>query len=597
MISSIWKKQPGEFFCVATKSGSGKWQEKFFHKSDLSTVQNYINQNRDKDIYFCPHGFSRPRRRSEYACPPKLFWSDLDEVPINELKYKPTVAIESSPGRYVGLWFTRDKVTDEMNQSFTYAMGADRSGWDYSQVLRVPNTTNYKYNSTPTVKLLWYDKTCIYRATSILRTITKKIRELPNWLVKELKYGTPVEGKRSEMIWKLENALLEHNIPEKEVFRLIKESPWNKFKGRKDEDRQLNRELKKVSQKLGVNKKPQNKILFQNMEEVEAEELDWLYYPYLALGELTILEGDPGLGKSYLAQMIALKICDGGRLPSVRRVKSRKGTVVYFDIENSAGTVTKKRLQTNGLKNLKSFIQCEEPFSIQDEDTMEEIYNHLENFKPLLIVFDTLNTYLGKADAFKGTEAQQAFSAFREMSKRFHCSVLVLRHLTKNSKEKALYRGQGSIAFAGLARVVMTVGELPDDPDTRVMSVTKINVTKPPKSLTFNIQELPDTLKEKDRSKFVWGEFIDIDSDDILNRPNKDKENIRGLKEDAEKFLKSVLKDGPMPIGTILADAEIRNISERTLRRASESLGIHKTLVGSRSKRESIWSLPETLDD
>lgn len=617
LILRIWAQQPGKFFFLSSKDGTGRWRDHVFKRSELRRgVPAFIKQYKDRDIYFCPHGFSQPQRLKPYAMMPRLLWSDMDEADPRKIKLKPTIAIESSPGRFVGLWVIDQPTTEEHNRRLAYMIGADKSGWDLTQVLRVPGTVNYKYSATPKVRILWSDGP-EYKLKRIERelpedeevgsnagnesdaaAIFKKYqKKLPMWCRRELLNGKPKTGKRSEMIWKLEQTIIESGVSTEDAFVLIKASPWNKFAGRRNEDEQLRRELEKaVNHHFKASKKIVGEdddddaptIMFRSMDEVEEENLEWIHYPYLARGELSILEGDPGLGKSYLAQMIATAICDGDKLPSVKMNKPVEGRVIYFDIENSAGSVTKKRLTTNGLENLRNFIQCEEPFSIDDEDVVEKIYEYMEKHRPTLVVFDTLNTYIGKADAFKGHEAQQAFVKFKSLAKRFHCAVLVLRHLTKGKMERALYRGQGSISFAGLARVVMTVGCVPDDPDTRVMAVTKINVTKPPKALTFNIDALPDTIKEKDRSKFRWGEFVDLSSDDIIGSPPKTNNNER---EDAKTFLKDALESGEVTSTKIAKMAEARSISPRTLQRAADDLQIKKRTEGFGKKKKSYWSL------
>src|SRR5690348_2976608 len=103
LITRLWQNQPGNYFCISTKSATKKWRDVFFHKDELKDVDAFVERNNDKDIYFCPHGFSKKYRQKPYAMPPKMFWADLDERDPRKIKIKPTIAIESSPGRYVGL--------------------------------------------------------------------------------------------------------------------------------------------------------------------------------------------------------------------------------------------------------------------------------------------------------------------------------------------------------------------------------------------------------------------------------------------------------------------------------------------------------------
>src|SRR5690606_1870011 len=102
-----------------------------------------------------PHGFTKPERNKNFAAIPKLLWADLDEADPRTCAIKPTIAIESSPGRFAGLWLVDAPMTEEINRRLTYFLGADKSGWDLTQVLRVPGTNNYKYNSNPRVRILW----------------------------------------------------------------------------------------------------------------------------------------------------------------------------------------------------------------------------------------------------------------------------------------------------------------------------------------------------------------------------------------------------------------------------------------------------------
>lgn len=623
IIDQIWRDQPGKFFFISSKTRTGKWEDHPFKRSQFSELSAFLDQHGDRDLYFCPHGFSKPRRLKKYAEIPKLLWADLDESDPRDARdfALPSVAWESSPGRFAAIWRLTDFMTEELNRRVTYHLKADPGGWDLTQVLRVPGTLNHKYESKPRVKLLWRDgpehrSTDIAsklprerkpKDTDVARVLYRKYeKHFSGWVRRTLLRGKPQPGKRSEVLWKLTNEIIEAGCSEEEAFELLRVSPWNKFVKRPGGDEQLRREIDKVtSQHLRVvddekareeireepeeeledDDEPEYRFLAKSMEEVEIENLDWLWYPYLARGEVTILEGDPGLGKSYLAQMVAVAVCDGKRLPSVKPRPPIVGKVAYFDIENAAGSVTKKRLVENGCRNLKHFFQEPEPFTIDDDDTLERVYDSIERLRPTLVVFDTINTYMGSADIHNTSETQQTFKRFGDIARRFNCAVVVLRHLTKSSRGvQALYRGQGSIAFAGFARVVMTVGLVPDDEDeTRVLAVTKINVARVPKALTFRIEELPDTIKDTDRSKFVWGEFVDLTADEILTRPDTPKEPD-GL-EAVVDWLREALSNGPVEHRFILRMAESRSFGERLVTRAANELKIDRSTTS--------WRLPE----
>lgn len=616
LIHSIWRKQPGQYFCISTKSATGKWKDHWFKKEELRSVGAFISDNLDKNIYFCPHGFTQPERKKEFACPPRMLYADLDESDPRKLDLKPTVAIESSPGRFVGLWETDDIADEALNRRLSYSIGADVSGWDLTQVLRVPNTRNYKYSTTPRVRILWHDgptyavarlERMIPQLKNVMgenlddqaaRVFKRYEKKMPRWLRRELLHGKPQRGQRSEMLWKMQNELLEIGMSREEAFDILWVCPWNKFQNRRDGADQLWRELdKSLEQHFSSYKKANGQDddptafnpLPRSMADVVTRNIDWITPGMFARGEVTIVEGDPGLGKSYLMQVIAGHMCDGKKIPSEVDYEAVQGRVAYFDTENTADTVTKMRLIENGVENLDNYFQGEEPFSIDDEEKWERVMEVLEDLRPTLVVFDTINLYIGGADTYRASETQQALVNFKMLGSQFNCAVVLLRHLTKSNKEKALYRGQGSIAFTGIARIVLTVGLDPEDQDTRVVACTKNNIGPKMRSFTYQIVGLPDTPKTKNRSKLMWGDFVDLTADDIISvAPIKNKDN-----ESAVKWLRDQLeKHDKIEVGKLERMASARSLGKTVLHRAAEQLSVTKTTRGEGKAKLTFWALP-----
>lgn len=628
LITDLWANQPGKFFCISTKDGADRWKDHFFTPDDFGTIRQFLKDNSDKNIYFCPHGFNRRVRQKSEAVLPNMLWADLDFADPKGMKPKPTIAIESSPGRYVGLWILKGQMTESLNRRLTYHVGADHGGWDVTQVLRFPSTRNYKYSSQPRVRILWDDGPIysIKRISSYLpaedperevddlsaaEVFEQYQGKLPRWVRRELLAKKTVgRTDRSEMLWKLENACVESGMSLEEAFAVLKGSAWNKFAGRRNEEEQLKRELAKVvenqfrekpkgADKLHrksdweesvEEKEPKGRFIFKPLRDIEEEELEFLWYPYLVKGEVSILEGDPGLGKSYMAMMAAAAIASGQRLPSVRKGVSKvKGPIVYFDIENSAGSVTKVRLTHNGFNDTEGlYYPIEQAFSIDDEDALEEIYEYLEQIKPVLVVFDTLNTYIGRADTHKASESTQAINIFKGIAKDFHCAVLILRHLTKGGGA-AMYRGQGSIAFSGSARIVMSVGVDPQDTETRVMAVTKINFAPSPKALTFRIEERP-----KGRSEFLWTGFSDLTAQEVMDAATEARsEGKQGQNmQDAMEFLEGTITGAAVDVDKLYRMGEKRSISRKMIDRAAAKMGVKKK-TDKKSKVET-WQIPDS---
>lgn len=572
----LWEGQKGDFFVIATKSPLGKWKDHFIERDNWDQVDYLLEKYKDHNLYMCPHGFegSERARLKELSVDPNLLYADLDEADPRKLSLRPTIAIESSPGRYVGYWVTNRPAPEELNRKLAYHIGADVSGWDRTQVLRIPGTRNYKYNPAPIVRLLWKDGPT-YNVAKLdkmlpktgdgtrapggddraLLVYQKYETRLPRWARQELLNGKPQSsGKRSEVLWKLQNALLEAGASTEECFIVLWASVWNKFADRRNGDAQLRKELEKnLTRRLQPGGPSQEEAkpdfgwdpLPRSMAEVEREEIDWLVPSLLARKEITIIEGDPGVGKSYLAQIIAGLICDGKRIPLIEPYKPIQGRVAYFDTENTSGTVTKTRLEENGVVNLSNYLQGEEPFSVDDEERWQKVMDKLSEVRPQLVVFDTVNTYIGSADTHKASETQQAMAFFKEIAREHNCAVVLLRHLTKGGKDKAIYRGQGSIAFTGAARIVATVGFLPDDDtrQTRVVTCTKNNISAFFKSFTYTIDSLPDKPGMKNRSRLCWGELIDINSDEAVSGKREERSKGPTELDKAKALLEELLEE------------------------------------------------------
>ncbi len=622
LITDLWAMMPGKFFSIQTKDGADRWKDHFFTRDEFGSIKQFLRDHDDCNIYFCPHGFNRRVRQKSEAVLPNMLWADLDFSNPDKIKPRPTIAIESSPGRFVGLWLLKETMTESLNRRLTYHVEADHGGWDLTQALRFPGTKNYKYKTQPKVRTLWRDGK-VYSIKQIEKYLPDEEEaednenlspaevfenyqdKLPRWVRRELLAKKTVgRTDRSEMLWKLENACVEAGMSLDEAFAVLKGSAWNKFAGRRNEDEQLRRELAKVVENQfkekpkGAEKRHRKSdeeesqdekrgmFVIRPMQEIEEEEIDWLWYPYLAKKTLSILEGDPGLGKSYMAMIVAASIAEGRRLPCVKKGKPKAhGPVVYFDIENNAASVTKVRLKYNGFDNLGNYYAVEQAFSIDDEDAIEEIYDHLEEIKPILVVFDTLNTYIGRADTHKASEATQAMGVFKQIADDFNCAVLLVRHLTKGSGS-AMYRGQGSVAFSGSARVTMCVGVDPDDSETRVMAIVKGNLAPLPGGLPFRIEARP-----KERSEFLWEDFNGLTAQEVMDASTeartKGKEG-NGIQE-AMEFLEAQLTGATLDSEKLYRMAEKRSITRKMVERAASKMGVKKKTKG----KSETWTIPE----
>jgi hypothetical protein len=620
-IRRIWLKSPGKFFCISVKSISGAWRDNFFERSRISEAIKFAkSKGETHNVYMCPHGFSSDRRHKDYAIDPYWLYADLDECDPKTLDLKPTIAIESSPGRYVGYWLCDKQVPEELNQRLAYHIGADNSGWDRTQVLRVPGTKNLKYKKKPSVKILWsdgpqYEVKRLEKLIPALETGTGKEeggdaakiyedyeKDLPRWVRKELTNPKVQHGKRSEVLWKLINELLEVGMSKDEVFTVLWDNEWNKHSERRGGERQLEREIEKATgrhvtggaKKSKAPKKEKEsddptkrRFTLVTMDQVVEEQVDWIVEKMLARGQTGIWEGDPGIGKSYFLMYLCIHLCDGLRLPWEEASVHRKPMkVLYCDMENAASSVTKVRLTDNGLKNHQNYAQFTEPFSVDDPESIEAFRRDiLEVFRPDVVVIDPVNLYIGGADTYRASETQQALQVLKDLSEEYNFSLNIVRHLNKSSSGKALYAGNGSIAFAGVARIIATVGWHPEEADVRVVACTKNNLSPFFGSLGYTIEALPETLGKKNRSQLSYYGHVDYASDDIVGTANKKED---GSKNIAADLIREMLKDGEVNYYSLLKNADTRSISELSIRKAAAELGLRKISRGRGVKRQTF---------
>lgn len=625
-MASLWRKSQGEYFCVAVKSTTGKLKDHFFKRREIPKAVEFAKKMmKTHNVYMCPHGLSKPRRIKENTIPPNLFFADLDEINPKELAVKPTVLIESSPDRYVGYWLTDAPVPEELNRRLTYMLGSDVSGWDHTQLLRVPGTLNHKYPEKPRVKVVWKDgpRYQINRMERMLPQVeddkgksdggeaaeiyAEYEKHLPRDTRKELTNPIVKEGKRSEVLWKLINDCVEVGMTGEEIFTLLWDNPWNKFNERRGGERMLERQIEKATGRhVAGDKKPPKKrktvlkssssdqseekrFHLVTMDKVKEEKVDWLVYGMIARGELTMFEGDPGVGKSYFLMWLAVHFCDGKKLDwEDECLYDRPLRVLYLDMENSKATVTRVRLTDNGLVHDENYAQLDEPFAFTDPDSLEQFEEEVISvFQPDVVIVDPVTLYLGGTDTHKAAETQTALQTFRQMAARNGFAGIMVRHLNKNNAgSKAIYAGNGSIAFAGTARIVASIGWHPEESGVRVVACTKNNLSQFFGSLEYSIEAVAGKLGDKNRSKLEYLGRSDLMAEDIIGTSTPKNDNSLDVAKGL--LMEEIEKGKDVNYHNLLNIGDTRSISERSIRQAMTELGYRKEIRGRGKNRHTF---------
>lgn len=310
--------------------------------------------------------------------------------------------------------------------------------------------------------------------------------------------------------------------------------------------------------------------LFAEMADVEPRDTKFSWYPYLVAGAVNLLEGDPGTGKTYLLCTIAACFSAGIALPGQHDPKPVN--VLFMSAEDDPDTTLVKRLTRMGA-NLTRIIYTTRYFQLEDE-ALGFIEKRVIEKNIGLIMLDPLLAYMnGGIDMNKANETRPFMARLAELAKRTGVTIVGLRHLTKGSKDKAIYRGLGSIDITAAARSALMLGLHPEDEDVRVMMHIKHNLSERGASQAY---ELVDGDFQKGRvPKLKWLGEVNIQPEDLapkageVGRPND-------ARQAAITFLRQYLTGVPKPVKEVLAAGEKRSFSERTLRRAAKDIGVVK---------------------
>jgi hypothetical protein len=256
-LRKIWRRQKADegFFILCARKGERWLNRPFEVPVNWPEVREFIEDHQDCDLYFSHALFRRPRRLKANVLGSVWLHADLDECEPFDLDPRPSVAWESSPGRYAALWLLEDFVRDfgPLNKALTYEIGADRGCWDAPHVLRIPGTKNYKYVGATRGQLLWSRSTrypldafpepmpekrrpkrmTTPRSPGQVKIPPRRKREIRSRLStknRSLLDGRGYGEDRSGVMWRLMKALLlEVGASEEEAFELLRGCPWNKY--------------------------------------------------------------------------------------------------------------------------------------------------------------------------------------------------------------------------------------------------------------------------------------------------------------------------------------------------------------------------------
>lgn len=320
---------------------------------------------------------------------------------------------------------------------------------------------------------------------------------------------------------------------------------------------------------------------FMSLADVVEQEVEFLIKPYLVRGAVNVLDGNMGEGKSTFTCAVAAAVTTGKAPPFTSSIK--QGNVLILSAEDDPARALKPRLLKCGADVSRIRFQ-NTPFTL-DENGLALLRQECELNGPLLIIIDPVIAYMAEdVDGNSANDTMRFIVKLDYLAREFDCCILLVRHFRKAKSDTPMHRGVGSIALSARVRSGLMLGRHPNDADLRVVAHSKHNYSKKGPSLVF---ELRDDEEGRPPS-LIWHEVrSDLDEYDIdSGRPGPGRPDAE--KELAKQFLARILAEGPMLKTSIDAAAGARSITDITLRRAGEELGVIKFREG----RKSLWKLP-----
>lgn len=312
-----------------------------------------------------------------------------------------------------------------------------------------------------------------------------------------------------------------------------------------------------------------------NLQDVQTQAVSWCWYPYIPAAKITIVQGDPGEGKTTMVLSVAAAITTGTALPNGS--STEPANVIFQTAEDGYADTIRPRLEMFGanLARVHVIDEDEQPLTLTDVRIEEAIIR----FDAKLLVLDPLQAYLGGRNMNSANGVRPMMKALGAVAERTGCAIVIIGHLNK-SGSKAQYRGLGSTDIPAAARSVLTVGRI--DEHTRAFVQTKSNLAPAGK---------PQAFKLDPTAGFMWLGDIAITAEELLsgmqdNRPESQLEK-------AMRLIRAILQDGAELAEVVVSSVEAEGVSYETTKRAKKALSVRSFKRGERW----YWELPTGNDD
>jgi AAA domain len=337
-------------------------------------------------------------------------------------------------------------------------------------------------------------------------------------------------------------------------------------------------------------REPDRSLHIVPFSQLTERSVGWLWRGRIPLGKLTILDGDPGMGKSVLTLDICARATTGrpfpGDVPAIGPVN-----VLVLNAEDDNEDTVKPRLRVMGADLDRVFGPHEEGAGLTEPwrfpaDTAQ-LEKTLQRTQARLVVIDPIVAFLERSILSSNDQSvRRALLPLAVLARRYQCAILLVRHLNKRASLRAAYRGGGSIGFLGACRAAWLVAPDPHDGGQRVLAPVKNNLAPPQPSLGFRIEG-----QEANALTIAWTGTSACTADELLAVTKPGGSLLE--RETARDVLEDFLRAAPRTRDEVWQFAAQQGIAERTLFRAKGELRVEARRLRLGGKRLCYWLLPE----